>query len=531
MSLRARFVTEIGYNLEYYEYLKDYKDIWGNQLFTLDESKVKALIPKAQKYDYISNEDLNLSQLELREVDKQYFQYRFNTNVKLNIIHDKIEQEIQLENEVPYKLNDITERNAKLIAVGGHITSMQWLPQDLMGEVKPKVSYLAIGVVIGEDRDLKDVNPTNAELNIFNNTREKNLNSSIQIWQYNTENNEFELYKVFITSAFGAVSELQWAPIYTDDPILGVLTCVFKDGKVHLLKIETSAPNYSIIEKSSFSYSSESKKNKNSHFTCFSYSGPHRILAGNTEGYITEFQTPFYYKGDDLAKPNYKTFMSNGPISNITCVKNPDNPNDYINVVNGQGHKGVAFTSRNPVSEVFSPLVEKSNIKPTYNHTLQNILLAYNLEYSNVASFRSLQDSEMTMFKFDSHITSAKMSEILGHPFMLTGTTNGEIILINYTRKFLTARGRNKMLNPLIMWKFLLNPSRDKKGKNSKDELSLITTFSKTEMESNLTTTFSDKEIMISSLAWNENAIGASIYAAGTASGVLIVERLDPNFA
>ncbi|KAI5963759.1 uncharacterized protein KGF55_002639 [Candida pseudojiufengensis] len=531
MSLRARFVSEIGYNLEHYELLKWYKEKWGNQLYILKEDTIESFLPYLINYETIPRDELNLPELKIKTVDKQYSQYRFNLNLKLNIKHDENEQEVLLENGDPYNLIPIAKRNAKLIAVGGHITTMKWLPQKLDDEQEhPDLSYLAIGVITGEDPDFKDINPTNLELNVFNNySKTKNINSSIQIWEYNTTTNEFSLYKVLITSEFGAISDLDWAQLYTDDPTIGILSCVFKDGKVHLLRIEKDLPKYSVLENSSLVYTSDSNENKRSNLTCFSFNGTRTILAGTADGYVLEFELPFHYRSDDITKPNYKTFVTNGPISNMVSIKIPDQDNNYINIINGQGYKGNAYTTQNPISEVFAPVVERSSIKPTYNSLLRDIFLSHNLEYSNIISFRSLQDGITNMFQLDSWMTCAKMSEILSHPFLLIGTSNGEVILINYTRKFFSSRSRNKFLSPLIMWKFTLTVNKEKK--KSIQCLNLNTNFFKSVVENSTPASFMPKEVMISSVAWNENVKGSSIYAAGTASGVLIVERLDPNFS
>lgn len=78
------------------------------------------------------------------------------------------------------------------------------------------------------------------------------------------------------------------------------------------------------------------------------------------------------------------------------------------------------------------------------------------------------------------------------------------------------------MLVPLKLWKFTLDKT------NSTVEISAD--YERMDIESAIQASYMPSETMISALAWNENVIGSSVYAAGTASGILLVERLDPNF-
>ncbi|KAI5968791.1 hypothetical protein CANMA_002227 [Candida margitis] len=513
MNFRGKVLSNYGNNEQFYEVTKQYKAHWGEKLFVVDESLANLFKYASRSSQYISASDLHIKQVKVKEVDNEYVRFRFNSNLSANVLLGKTSHVVNLEQN-PAHLKEFTNRNVFAAAVGGFITSMQWLPNSL--DQEDGISYLAIGVISGE-KELAEVNAVSPELNVFNNTTQKNIRSSLQIWKYEALINQLELKHTLVTSEFGAVTDIQWAPLFTDHEVLGVLGCVFKNGEIHLLKIDDRLPEFSIVQNPSYRYKSNSKWPSN--LTCFSFVGTEKIIAGTADGYIMELELPFCKDGD-LSQPNFKTFVSDGPISSVVSV--PISTGEHVTIINGQAYRGMAFSTSDPLVDVFSPLSEKSTIKPTYNFILQDVLLAHNPENSNILCLRSLQDTSSTMLRLNSHMTTFKLSEALGHPFMLTGTDTGDIILMNYTRKFFSSKGGNKVMVPLKLWKFTLN--------ETDSTISISADYEKMDIESPIQASYMPSKVMISAVAWNENIIGSSVYAAGTASGILLVERLDPKF-
>lgn len=74
---------------------------------------------------------------------------------------------------------------------------------------------------------------------------------------------------------------------------------------------------------------------------------------------------------------------------------------------------------------------------------------------------------------------------------------------------------------PLKLWKVTLDET---------STISISADYEKMDIESPIQASYMPLQVMISSVAWNENVIGSSVYAAGTASGILLIERLDPKF-
>ncbi|KAI3402677.2 hypothetical protein KGF56_004558 [Candida oxycetoniae] len=556
-NLRSKFLSSYGHNTKFYTILKQYKEDWGNTLFILDEELAKHYWLFSKHHLFIGEKELSvrLHELEVTLVDENYINFRFNTCLNLETVVGKEKTLLHLQQNSPVGLQKSTNRNASVIAVGGHITSMQWLPKDYSKNNNDNSSYLAIAV-INKDGGLAALQPTSKELSVFSNLHAQKLESAIQIWKYNASLDEITLEKILVTSNFGAVTDIQWAPLYTDGNVIGVLAGVFKDGTVRILKISHTLPKFSRINTPSLSFYSNdpllpANNNYVSRITCFAFHGSNKLLAGTADGFILEFELPFLTQhdnngnnnnnnddDDDISNssPNYKTFVSPGPISSIVSIRtsaaatsttpaaaNTTTDRNSMILINGQASRGVAFLDANPIQDIYAPLHEKSNIKPTYNYLLQDVLVTtQNLESAKTLSLRSLQDTASETLRLSAYITACKLSEVLGHPFMLTGTNAGDIVIMNYSRKFLSSRGKGKASSPLKIWKFQADNTND-------DTLTLIGDYEKLEVESPVPASYMPKEVMISSVAWNENVIGASVYAAGTASGVLLIERLDPS--
>ena len=512
MNFKGKVLLSYGNNEQFYDLIKQYRAHWAEKLFVMDESLAKKFKYASRKNEYVPAQELKINDIKVKELDSEFVRFRFNSRCPINLTLGKTSHEIDLDIK-PTQLKDVINRNVFAANVGGFITSMQWLPDSL--DKEDGVSYLALGVISGE-KGLSEVNAINPELNVFNNVPQKSIQSSLQIWKYDALSNQLELKSTLVTSDFGAVADIQWAPMNTDGDVIGVLGCVFKNGEIHLLKIGHSLPEFGVVLEPSCRLRSDRKGSSN--LTCFSFVGADKILSGTADGYIMEFDLPLRQEGD-FSQPNYKTFVSDGPISSIVSV--PVTTGEHITIINGQAYRGIAFSSLNPLVDIFSPLSEKSTIKPTYNYILQDVLLAHNPENSNIYSLRSLQDGSSAMLRLDSHITTFRLSETLGHPFMLTGTDAGDIILMNYTRKFFSSRAGNKVMAPLKIWKFTLDDI---------NSISISADYEKMEVESPIQASYMPWQTMISALAWNENVVGSSVYAAGTATGILLVERLDPKF-
>lgn len=74
---------------------------------------------------------------------------------------------------------------------------------------------------------------------------------------------------------------------------------------------------------------------------------------------------------------------------------------------------------------------------------------------------------------------------------------------------------------PIRLWKF---------DARSEGKLVLISDVFIESQESPIPAEATRLEGCVTSLAWNENVVGSSAFAAGIAGGVLLIERLDPKY-
>lgn len=537
-NFKSKCLTNYGNNSLLYEVLKKYKDDWERYIYLVDEHLVERFAKFSSRYHLTFANDIEINSIKTKQVDEIYFNARFKSNLKINVV---IEQEVNEHERILGTLetikiadNETIKRLAYATAVGGCITSMQWLPENLKNFTSGKntqYNYLAIGVINSGTELLERKLATSREISVFNSTKpfkKKELESAIQLWRYDTITNQFTLQHIIITLIYGAVSDIKWAPVCSkSEDIIGTLVATFKDGTIRVLKIPHSLARYSVLEESSLTFYSDKHSKEgtiiNSNLTCFAFHEEGKILAGTADGFLMEFElfeTGAVENGPSLPPvPNYKFFVSDGPITHIESMKTFSG--ETIILINGQAFRGTAFMSENPIQEAYSPVHEKSNVKPTYNCILQDVLVAYNLELAKILNFRSLQDGAVEIIRVSSHISACKMSEVLGHPFMIAGTSAGDVILMNYARKLFSRRGKNKVLQPLKLWKLTWD--------TKSHSLSIKGNYERIEVESIIPASFMPQEVLVNSVAWNENAVGSSIYAVGTASGLLIVERLDPT--
>ncbi|CAK9436133.1 uncharacterized protein LODBEIA_P06910 [Lodderomyces beijingensis] len=525
-TFKAKFLLSHGNNSRYYEVLKCYKEDWMQSSYIVDESLVKRYSKFSKRQLNASSDgcELKLEEMRVKMADENYVNFRFNSGLPLQVIAPEGDARLELQSRLPARLQDVSSgRNVSAIAAGGHITSMQWLPQDDVDEDTTD-SYLAVSIV-NSPKLPHGLTATSKEISVFEDRSSGLIDSAVQIWKFNTLSNEVSLEKMVLTSSHGTPFDLQWSLVAPQNKesntVLGVLGVVFNDGTVQILKITRDLPMYSLLEKSSLSFRSSDETS--SDITCFAFLGVDKLLAGTASGYLMEFKldSPNHHSSSSSPLPSYKMFVSDGPISTIVPVETSSG--ESMVLVNGQAIRGSAFSDTNPIQDVYAPLLEKSNVKPSYNYIMQDLIIAHNVELAKIVGLRSLQDNGSEILRVSGYITTFKLSERLGHPFMLTGTASGDVILMNYARKYFTRRGGNKSLSPLKIWKLQWN--------NPKEAvLTLDARYEKIEVESPVSASVMPKEVMISSLAWNENVNGSSIYAAGTASGLLLVERLDPSF-
>ncbi|KAK6460515.1 hypothetical protein DFJ63DRAFT_229338 [Scheffersomyces coipomensis] len=525
LSFKARFRFSYGYNNDIYEYITKYRTAWEKSLFyidekhTLDQIKQEVIVPK--ELISVNIKQLHIPDAKFKGIDKNQIQNTFQSDLVLSLKKGSTNKLHTLKISQPFSLDSVS-RKGYLLNTGGHITSTKWLYRKLDESIKEH--YLAVSIIYGHDGIENTIN--NEELSLFPTlSDQKNIKSGIQIWKYNLQDNKLEMIKFYITTDIGATNNLNWLPINIegDKKSLGVLVGSFTDGKVHLIKVTTNGPQFAELIKPSFSYSIPVSSGIDIvSVTTFDFIGHDKILVGLSDGCIAEFILPYYklesqFDENDVLVPSFISKVASSAISSLVTAE-PE-PDHYVIVINSLGIQSLAFEYSNSIQGLILPLSAKSSITPTYNPALQTLIGTPNQDTLGFNFIRSPHEGSNLLIKLDSFITSTKTSERLGHPLTLTGTSGGDLFVVNHSRKFLNGgKPNNKMMKILKLWKLRL-----------KESLELSADYELIPSEEPSQFPVEPAQTVISSISWNENATGSSLYSAGTLSGLLIVERLDPE--
>lgn len=544
ISFKPRFRYNYGFDEKFYDYALKYKDAWQDRLFYVDED---AMIDefrtgefKIKQFPTIDTNSLKMSDMELKKLSEAEINSQFGLNkdlLRLCVVRDKAKKETKLQFGESIDLNASLKRNGLALNAGGHVTSMSWLPQKF-NENGARYQYLAVSV-INNANGLKDT-INNPQLSVFHNSAGKdsnNVKSGIQIWQYDLIENKFELYKFLITTSIGVCSRLTWTPIYIggSTDILGVLCGTFTDGKLHLLKIKQNnkdTPELSKLMKSSLYYEIKDPRGNNDEdtvgITCFDFLNHEKVIVGLSVGSIAEFILPYYtseiddtIEENDINQPSFVQTISETPLTSIS-IANPDELSYFI-LINTSGSQSFALEYGNFQQGRIESYPTNTLLKPIYNRNLKVFLLSDAWDSIGYNFVRHPQEKPSSVLKLDGVVSSFHSSEVTGHPLSISGTTFGEIHIVNISRKILNgAKATNKLLIPLRLWKLQLNS--DNKTLELSGDYEIVQTDKSTKIS------VTPPDVIISSLAWNENLNGSSIYTAATVTGLLILERLDPKY-
>lgn len=345
------------------------------------------------------------------------------------------------------------------------------------------------------------------------------------------------MYKFLITTSIGVCSRLTWTPIYIggNTDILGVLCGTFTDGKLHLLKIKQNTkdtPELSKLMKSSLYYEIKDPRGNNDEdtvgITCFDFLNHEKVIVGLSVGSIAEFILPYYTseiddttEENDINQPSFVQTISETPLTSIS-IANPGELSYFI-LINTSGSQSFALEYGNFQQGRIESYPTNTLLKPIYNHNLKVFLLSDAWDSIGYNFVRHPQEKPSSVLKLDGVVSSFHSSEVTGHPLNISGTTFGEIHIVNISRKILNgAKATNKLLIPLRLWKLQLNS--DNKTLELSGDYEIVQTDKSTKIS------VTPPDVIISSLAWNENLNGSSIYTAATVTGLLILERLDPKY-
>lgn len=519
-SFRTRFTSNYGHDQDFYFKCVLYKDLWQDKMFYVPEDKFRKEFEENPEAITIFTVHEGLDHIpDISVVVAQNDFFSQGRKLELNLQQNSTNHQSNLlpGESFPLKGTDLEGRNAVMLNTGGHVTSMKWLPTD--PKDKSNIQYLALSVIFSQD-----INETvnDSRLSFFSRSTEKEMFfAGVQIWKFDILKNEFELYKFYRTSStIGIPSDLSWLPTYSTSDVLGVLGGMFSDGKLHLLKIPKNADSskFNSLETLSVSYEIKGEK-----ITSYAYLGNDKIIVGCSNGSIAEFILPqsSSHPDDDYSIPSFILSVTEAPIASISVA--PRGEGEYTILVNSTGSQCFAIEYQDFQHGRIESWPTNSLITPIYNKNLKIFISDDSQDSLTYSYVRHPQEKSTFIMKVDGSITCFHQSEVLQHPLVLNGNSQGELSIVNISRKILNGtKATNKILQPLRLWKISKSDDANQVLKVSADFV-----ISAVDKATNLS--IAPLEVSISAIAWNESIESSSIYSVGTASGLLILERLDPE--
>lgn len=539
MPFRPRFIEHYGHDETLFQHLLGYREAWEKQMFLIDEEVVKL---DAQRDLYPTRELSEISAFALAipliketNLTKSAFHKAFGASQTLQVTANKDSSSV----EVALLFSDSVNlsgigRNATAINTGGYIACLKWLPQPFLSQNSH--SYLAVSVINSPKYCLHELT-NNPQLGLFKKTVDPSeVTACLQIWSYDNQTSTLALDRVLVTSSLGVTTDLSWLPVsvVNDDSeeVLGVLAGSFADGNLHFFKIaanSTGTTVYLEVHKPSLTYSiPDERLDKNTvtvPITAYDFLGRNKILAGSLDGSFAEFILPGFGETDgsesDISIPSYIEALTDSAIVSITTGNTAKD--SYFVLVNTAGPQNFYFEYENARHSKIESVHTVTLSRAIYHHTLKIFTYIDSVESLGYSFARHPHENTTLVLKTDV-ITAFHISEFLGHPLALSGNALGELQIVNISRRLLaTSRVLSKMTNPLRMWSLSINETDRSLVLNGDFELG-------PPEKAKSKIAVGPPEVVFSSIAWNESFSSSSAYAAGTLSGLLLVERLDPKW-
>lgn len=511
-----KFPFLYGQDQGLYDSFMDYGSNWYNILYILDETKLKQAVNDSSHHvkpiEYVNPADFNIEAAGTTTS---------NHNIGVEPIPLTVEKgssriKVDLDPGELLSLYPHLQRNAFVINVGGYVTSSQWLPSESDSEL-----YLALSAIKSSPEGISQV-INHRDISMFNSkTGILVVETFIQVWKFELRVSALSLHEHMDTTSIGAGSNLSWLPV-KDKSCLGFLAGCFTDGRLHILKMSQS-PNTTSKYETSLTYELKSNENDVVPITSYIFKGTTAVVAGGLDGSIAEFILPNYGNSTendpeyDISIPSFVLSVSDSPILGIT-ISNPF-PDIFYLFVQTADTEHLIIQYYDQKLRALRPGTS-SLTGSRYHHQLRVFIGLESPDSIIVLPAKCPQEKVSSIVRSDS-ITGFAISEYIGHPFILFGNSIGELSMVNFSRKLLAKKRvtAKQLLYVLRLWKISLD-----------DTLVLNGDFGDLPSEKpTIRSSFTPPELSFSSMSWSESLEGSSLYAAASLSGLLLVERLDPN--
>lgn len=445
-----------------------------------------------------------------------------------------------------------------LLNLGARVQSVDWVPNQDGTE-----QYLAVSLLPHQDPNHIPMKSTEAPA--FN--PRPSSKSSIQIWKFRATEDRYidcntsPSLATLLCTSWGDATMLKWCPTpcpvaaETEDDSLGLLAGIWSDGAIRILSVAKPLPNKGTqrfaINKVAFE-----ARPPNTVCSCLTWVSPTRIAAGCANGYIAVWDLPSYFSATKTKpRPSIYTPIQSTYILNIASLQ-PSRP-QFLATTSLTGKITLTdLASPNPSSPsstVFSRRQRIGQAVLAWNDFSQSLISAEDTLFQKAWPFRRVV-STVSTGRYPSLPTVTATSPC--HPFVLSGTTGGEVLTNNAMRRVTDSRAGLWMQQWFgHEWKRTSqNPPNKNTDTNDTTKSPGLTKFTegftitkielRTEEEranrkqkksengnrwgpgaANYTTVF-EVRTAVTALAWNPNLVVGGWAAAGLADGLLRVEDL-----
>lgn len=442
------------------------------------ENIAHAIRLKKAKFDLMEESDLN---------------YLFPVRQsELRLIIGDLDTAIATGQKVEFPVLPCGKRKGFIYSTGALVTDIAWLPRDLNGEL-----FLAVSMSKYFD------DPADPHLRLF--SKEEHI-SCVTIFRLDPNTLSFEKYQT-IVHQFGETWGLKWHEAYQDDQSLGLLAACCQDGTVKFIKVNL-VQNYKIIMLQEASLEISIPQGL---ISCFDFTSSLSIICGFQNGYVAEFELgsnlpSFYYKVHDsyiisivTAYSQYEDIIINTiSVDGFTCAFNPKSIRTTKSIV-GRARGG------NNTPAVYCP---------------QLYCVAYSDGVNSVKAYppRAVFATHQICMH-DNTVSSLAASK--RHPYLLSGSADGALMINNMARRFLTGiKNNTTVYKYLKLWQWDYSLKEDKYRLDPNYE---VYNFSVNEVSK---AKVDPHGINISSVKWNETTKFGKFFAFVNNAGMMVVEEL-----
>ncbi|CUS21804.1 LAQU0S04e01156g1_1 [Lachancea quebecensis] len=384
------------------------------------------------------------------------------------------------------------KRKGFIYSTGALVTDLAWLPRDSNGEL-----FLAVSM----SKYIDD--PADPHLRLF--SKEEHI-SCITIFRLNPNTLSFEKYQTIIHQ-FGETWGLKWHGTYQGHEYLGLLAMCCQDGTVKFIKVEF-VQKYEIMMLQEASLEVFIPQEL---ISCFDFTSSSSIICGFQNGYVAEFELgsslpSFYYKIHDsyvisivTAYSHYEdTVINTISVDGFTCAFNPKSIRTTKSIV-GRARGG------NNTPAVYCP---------------QLYCVAYSDGVNSVKAYppRAVFATHQICMH-DNTVSSLAASKL--HPYLLSGSADGALMINNMARRFLTGiKNNTTVYKYLKLWQWDYSLKEDKYRLDPNYE---VYNFSVNEVSK---AKVDPHGINVSSVKWNETSKFGKFFAFVNNAGLIVVEEL-----